>query len=107
MTMKRELAITGIALVVSILLSSPSIAQTSKVKPAAAAPAVEQVATDTTPAIEEMPLDEALLFASSPEERTRLLVRCIGPRPLPPQDLAALAPMSEPAVIAEAPTLLQ
>ncbi len=92
--MKRELAIAGIALVVSILLSSPSIAQTSpdKAEPTAS------IAAEVTPSrsLEEISLDEAILFASTPEDRKRLLMRCAGP---PPRDTIELAtsPIAEPA----------
>jgi hypothetical protein len=87
MNMKRELAIAGIALVVSILLSSPSIAQTSpdKAEPAAS------IATEVTPSpvLEEMSFDEAILLASTPEDRKRLLMRCAGPPPRAAIEVAA------------------
>ena len=99
--MKREFAIAGLALVVSILLSSPSIAQTA---PEMAKPAAEPVAEATTEAapefsLEEMSLDDAILFASSPEDRMRVLMRCAGPPPRVAPEMASLEPASEPAVV--------
>ncbi len=101
--MKRELAIAGLALVVSILLSSPSIAQTS---PAKAAPAAEPAAiatNDGAPALslEEMSLDDAILFASSPEDRRRLAMRCAGPPPRALETALLTEPASEPAILAQ------
>jgi hypothetical protein len=96
MNMKREFAIAGFALVVSILLSSPSLAQTAPAKAEPAAPVV----THEAPVLEEMSLDEAVLFASSAEDRKRLLVRCIGPRPRQPDAVALTEPASEPVLIA-------
>ncbi len=96
--MKREFAIAGIAFVVSILLSSPSLAQTTpaKAEPAATpAPAATSVSIDA-PALEEISLDDAILFASSLEDRKRLLMRCAGPPPRPTQDVAEITP-SQPA----------
>ncbi len=88
--MKREFAIAGIALVVSILLSSPSLAQTA---PAKAEPAsVASTATEDTIAVEEISLDDAILLASSPEDMKRLMMRCAGPPPQLRQNLATLTP---------------
>lgn len=91
--MKRELALTGIALVISVLLSSPSVAQPAT----RAEPAPAPVEITLTPEAEELSIDEAILFASTPEERAMLLRRCAGPPPMPPAELAAEAPASEPA----------
>lgn len=87
--MKRELAITGIALVVSILLSSPSFAQTTPPESdtAAKSPPVISSVIDRVMA-EELSLDEAILFASTPEERRMLMMRCAGPPPRLPEDVA-------------------
>lgn len=102
--MKRELALAGIALVVSILLSSPSIAQTT---PAKSEPA-PVAATHEAPALEEMSLDDAILFASTADERKRLLMRCAGPAPRPLHSTQAdNQPVSEPAVMADAPSPLR
>lgn len=92
--MKREFAIAGLALVVSILLSSPSLAQTAPEKAEPAAPVV----THEAPVLEEMSLDDAVLFASSAEDRKRLLMRCIGPRPRLPDTVAPTEQASEPAL---------
>lgn len=103
--MKREIALAGIALVVSILLSSPSLAQTPQITTnAAPAPApIEAVAV--VPA-EELSIDDAILMASTPEERAAVLRRCAGPPPrfMPPiaaELPAAEPPASEPAVVAD------
>ena len=99
--MKREFAIAGLALVVSILLSSPSIAQTSpgKTKPAAEPVAETTTAAEPALSLEEMSLDDAILFASSHEDRMRVLTRCAGPPPQAMPPMASLEPVSEPAVI--------
>lgn len=99
--MKREFAIAGIALVVSILLSSPSIAQTAPEKAKPSADPAAAFTTEAAPAfsLEEMSLDDAILFASSPEDRMRVLMRCAGPPPRIAPDMANLEPASEPAVI--------
>lgn len=99
--MKREFAIAGLALVVSILLSSPSIAQTAPEKAKPAAEPVAEAATDAAPefSLEEMSLDDAILFASSPEDRMRVLMRCAGPPPRVAPEMASLEPASEPAVV--------
>lgn len=99
--MKREFAIAGLALVVSILLSSPSIAQTAPEMAKPAAEPVAEAATDAAPefSLEEMSLDDAILFASSPEDRMRVLMRCAGPPPRVAPEMASLEPASEPAVV--------
>jgi hypothetical protein len=98
--MKRELAITGIALVVSILLSSPSLAQTSQ--PANAAPTPAPVATNAEPE-PILSLDEIVQGEFAPEDRARMLMRCIGPppKPFPAQQVAAPS-ANEPALLAAA-----
>lgn len=99
--MKREFAIAGLALVVSILLSSPSIAQTAPEKTKPAAEPAAAITTEAAPALslEEMSLDDAILFASSPEDRMRVLMRCAGPPPRIAPEMASLELASEPAVI--------
>lgn len=99
--MKREFAIAGLALVVSILLSSPSIAQTTPDKAKPAAEPAAAVTTEAAPPVsfEELSLDEAILFASSPEDRMRVLMRCAGPPPRVAPELASLEPASEPVLI--------
>jgi hypothetical protein len=101
MNMKREFAIAGLALVVSILLSSPSIAQTAPEKAKPSAEHVAEATTDAEPAfsLEEMSLDDAILFASSPEDRIRVLMRCAGPPPRIAPEMASLEPSTAPAVI--------
>jgi hypothetical protein len=98
MTMKREFAIAGLALVVSILLSSPSIAQAAPppAEPAATPATSTATAMTDAPSLEEISLDDAILLATSPEDRKRLLMRCAGPPPRPAQDLADITP-SQPA----------
>ena len=90
--MKREFALAGIALVVSVLLSSPSFAQTS------------QPQTNVAPApaqVEELSIDDAIMMASTPAERAAVLRRCSGPPPRLRVAVVAEAPASEPAVLAE------
>jgi len=80
MNVKRELALTGIALVISVLLSSPTFAQTAPQHLNAApapAPAVEAQAASA----EELSLDEAIMMAQTPQDRMKLLMRCAGPPP--------------------------
>ena len=96
--MKREFAIAGLALVVSILLSSPSLAQVApaKVEPAATPTSAASSATADAVAVEEISLDDAVLLATSPEDRKRLLMRCAGPPPRSAQDLADITPSQPP-----------
>lgn len=92
--MKRELAITGIAIVISILLSSPTLAQTSQ--PANATPAPAQLETPAEPE-PILSLDELVQGDFAPEDRAKLLMKCIGPRPQPyPAEKVASRPDSEP-----------
>ncbi len=97
--MKREFAIAGLALVVSILLSSPSIAQTTPDKAKPASEPAAEITTDTALSLEEMSIDDAILFASSPGDRMRVLMRCAGPPPQAMPPMASLEPISESAVI--------
>lgn len=99
--MNRALAVTGAAIVIAVLLSSPTFAQTSQPPlNAQPAPAVVEPAADT-------PLDSLVDEAVTQEDRARLLLRCIGPppRPLPTTRAESTEPASEPAVIADAPSL--
>jgi len=92
--MKRELAITGIAIVISILLSSPSLAQTSQ--PASTTPAPAPIDTPAEPE-PILSLDELVQGDFAPEDRGKLLMKCIGPRPQPfPAEKVASRPESEP-----------
>lgn len=99
--MKNALAVTGLAIVLAVLLSSPTFAQTSNQPPVKAtpapAPAVETASAD-------VPLDTLIEEAQTPEDRARMLLRCIGPAPRPMHVAkpAKEAPASEPAVIENA-----
>ena len=102
--MKREFALAGIALVVSVLLSSPTFAQTSQPQTnVAPAPApIETAIEATAPAqVEELSIDDAIMMASTPAERAAVLRRCSGPPPRLRVAVVAEAPASEPAVLAE------
>ena len=96
--MKDAILATGAALVIAALLSSPTFAQTSNQRPVNAAPApapvVEEVAAD-------VPLDVLIEQASTPEERARLLLRCIGPRPKLDAEVRPEPPASEPALVTD------
>lgn len=97
MNMNRALTVTGAAIVIAVLLSSPTFAQTRQTPVnAAPAPAAAEPSPDT-------PLDALVDEAVSQEDRARLLLRCIGPpaRPLP-TTRAESQPASEPAVTADA-----
>jgi hypothetical protein len=98
MTMKNAILATGAALVLAVLLSSPTFAQTSNQRPTNAAPAPAPVAAEM-PA-DDTPLDVLIEQASTLEERARLPLRCVGPRPKPDAEIAQEPPASEPAVIA-------
>ena len=78
--MKRELAVTGIALIVAILLSSPALAQTSDPTGAKPAPAPAVTTVEPEPILS---LDELVQGDFAEEDRARMLLRCIGPRPVP------------------------
>jgi hypothetical protein len=100
MNMKREFALAGIALVVSILLSSPTLAQTPQLQPAAADARVpiELVA----PALaEELSMDDAIMLARTQEERTAVLRRCSGPPPRLRAPAVTEAPARAPAIPVE------
>lgn len=101
MNMNRALAVTGAAIVIAVLLSSPTFAQTGQPSPnAKPAPAAAEPAAD-------VPLDGLIDEAMTQDDRARLLLRCIGPPPRPlPTTRAESEPASEPAVLADAPSPL-
>lgn len=98
--MKRELALTGIALLVSVLLSSPSFADPAK-PGANATPAPAPIETVAPVQTEELSLDEAILYASTPEERAAVIRRCAGPPPRIAPAASHEAPASEPALVTD------
>ena len=98
--MKREFALAGIALVISVLLSSPTFAQTSQPQ-AAATPAPAPIEVTAPAHAEELSIDDAIMMASTPAERAAVLRRCSGPPPRLRVAVVAEAPASEPAVLAE------
>lgn len=105
--MKRELALTGVALLISVLLSSPTFAQTKpQTTNAAPAPAPVEVAVNADEPV--LSLDELVQGDFSHEDRAKLIMRCIGPPPRPLHSTQADSqPASEPAVIADAPSPLR
>ena len=98
--MKREFAVAGIALVISILLSSPTFAQTPQ-PPLAAAPAPATIEIIAPAQPEELSIDEAIMMASTPQERAMVLRRCAGPPPRLKPVASADAPTGEPALLVE------
>lgn len=97
--MKNAILATGAAILIAVLLSSPTFAQTAK-PPVNAAPASAPVAVDEPAA--DVPIDALIETASTPEDRIALLRRCAGPPPRPmPAQVAKVEPASEPAVIAQ------
>lgn len=98
--MKNAMLATGAALLIAVLLSSPTFAQTAKpslnAAPAPAPVAVEEAAAD-------VPLDVLIETATTREDQIALLRRCAGPppRPMPAKDIAKTEPMSEPAIIVQ------
>lgn len=105
--MKREFALAGIALVISVLLSSPTFAQTTPLSTnAAPAPAPIEAATDAPEPV--LSLDELVQGDIAPEDRAKLLMKCIGPPARPLHSTQADSqPASEPAVRASAPSPLR
>ena len=105
--MKRELALTGVALLISVLLSSPVFAQTTPhATNAAPAPAPVEAAVAAPEPI--LSLDELVQGDMSSEDRAKLLMKCIGPPPRPFHSTQGDSqPASEPAVIADAPSPLR
>jgi len=99
MIMKNAILATGAALVIAVLLSSPTFAQTAMQRPTNAAPAPAPVVAEKT--ADDTPLNILIEQASTPEERSRLLLRCIGPRPKLDADIQPEASASEPAVVTD------
>lgn len=97
--MKNAILATGAALVIAVLLSSPTFAQTSNQRPTNAAPTPAPFAAEI-PA-DDTPLDILIEQASTPDERARLLLRCIGPRPKLDAEVRPEARAPEPAVITD------
>ena len=97
--MKNAILATGAALVIAVLPSSPTFAQTSNQRPTNAAPAPAPVAAEIS--ADDTPLDILIEQTSTPKERARLLLRCIGPRPKLDAEVRPEAPASEPAVITD------
>ena len=96
--MKSAMLATGAALLIAVLLSSPTFAQTARA-PLNAAPAPAPVSVEEPAA--DVPLDALIEAATTHEDHIALLRRCAGPppRPMPAKDVAKTEPMSEPAVI--------
>ena len=97
--MKNAIFATGAALVIAVLLSSPTFAQTSNQRPVNAAPAPAPIVEEAPAA--DVPLDVLIEQASTPEERARLLLRCIGPRPKLDAEVRPEPPASEPALVTD------
>lgn len=96
--MKNAILATGAALLIAVLMSSPTFAQTSNQQPANAAPAPAPVAADVPAA--DAPLDE-LIDGAITLDRAELIRRCAGPPPRPfPTTRAEQEPASEAATIA-------
>ena len=94
--MKTAILATGAALLLAVLLSSPTFAQTNA-RPAKAEPAPAPIAEASA----GTPLDGLIDEAMTLEDRAMLLRRCAGPPPRPfPVESAPTPPASEPAVIA-------
>lgn len=87
--MKNAILATGAALVIAVLLSSPTFAQTARA-PVGAAPAPAPLAAEEHAA--DAPIDALIETASTPEDRIALLRRCAGPPPRPPSETKAPAP---------------
>jgi hypothetical protein len=97
--MKNAIFSASAGLVIAVLLSSPSFAQTT---PTNATPTPTPVVAEPEPAA-DVPLDELIEAAVTPEDRMRLLLRCSGPppRPIAEHNVAKAEPASEPAVLSE------
>lgn len=101
--MKNAILASGAGLVLAVLLSSPTFAQTA---PADANPTPAPAPIVAAEPSADTPLDELIATASTPEDRMRLLMRCVGPppRPIASTDPAKEAPASQPATVAERET---
>lgn len=96
--MKNAIYATGAALIIAVLLSSPTFAQTPDKPATNAAPAPAPVAAEEAPAAS---IDDLILLASTPEDRARLMLRCAGPPPRPLHSTQADSqPASEPVFLA-------
>jgi hypothetical protein len=98
MNMKNAILATGAALLIAVLLSSPTFAQTSTQQPANAAPAPAPAAIGAPAA--DTPIDE-LIDGDITLDRAELIRRCAGPPPRPfPTTRAEQEQASEAATIA-------
>lgn len=98
--MKNAIFATGAALVIAVLLSSPTFAQTPDKPATNAAPAPAPVAVEEAP-VADLSIDDLILLASTPEDRARLMLRCAGPPPRPLHSTQAdVQPASEPVFLA-------
>lgn len=95
--MKNAILATGAALVIAVLLSSPTFAQTSNQRTINAAPAPAPAAAEIQNVPLNMPADEAL----TQDDHVRQLLRCVGP---PPRPLPTTRAESEPAAVEPAVT---
>ena len=96
--MKNAILATGAALLIAVLLSSPTFAQTSSQQPANAAPAPAPAAIGAPAA--DTPIDE-LIDGDITLDRAELIRRCAGPPPRPfPTTRAEQEQASEAATIA-------
>ena len=96
--MKNAIYATGAALVIAVLLSSPTFAQTPDKPATNTAPA--PLAMEEAPAA-DLSIDDLILLASTPEVRARLMLRCAGPPPRPLHSTQAdVQPASEPVFLA-------
>ncbi len=94
--MKNAILATGAALVLAVLLSSPTFAQTAN-------PSRDTPPTPAAAPAADAPIDALIETATTPEDRIALLRRCAGPppRPMPAKEVAAARPAAEPAVLAQ------
>jgi hypothetical protein len=101
MNMKNAILATGAALLLAVLLSSPTFAQTSNQPPLNAAPAPAPIVSGEPAA--DVSIDALIDEAQTLEDRAALLRRCVGPPPRPmPAEIAKEAPATEPAVVVSA-----
>src|SRR5262249_14508376 len=78
--LKRGLVVSGVAVVLAILLSAPTSAQTVT-QPVNATPTPAATETATTEPDATAPLDAQIEAATTPADRVKLLLRCSGPPP--------------------------
>jgi hypothetical protein len=99
MQVKKALVAVGVSLILAMILSAPTFAQT------AAQPVLDTAIPGIEPA-PDAPLDALIDQATTPAERTKLLLRCSGPPPIRPKaiaDASKAKPASEPAVVVHNP----